>query len=140
MGIERTLSIIKPDATERNITGVINRVIEDAGLRIIGQKRVHWTFEQAQEFYDQHLGAPFYPDLCKFMSSGPIVVQVLESDDAIAKYRRIMGATNPVDADPGTLRRRFAISMQQNSVHGSDSPASADREIALNFAPDEIVG
>ena len=95
MAIERTLSIIKPDATERNITGVINRVIEDAGLRIVGQKRVHWTLEQAQEFYEQHLGAAFYPDLCKFMSSGPIVVQVLESDDAIAKYRKVMGYTNP---------------------------------------------
>ncbi len=140
MAIERTLSIIKPDATKRNITGVINRVIEDAGLRIIAQKRVHWTLEQAQKFYEQHLGAPFYPKLCEFMSSGPIVVQVLESDDAIAKYRKVMGATNPVEAEPGTLRRRFGISMQQNSVHGSDSPASAERETALNFAPDEIVG
>ncbi|MGI9402953.1 MAG: nucleoside-diphosphate kinase [Hyphomicrobium sp.] len=140
MAIERTLSIIKPDATKRNITGVINAVIEKAGLRIIGQKRVRWTLKQTQKFYEQHKGTPFYPELCKFMTSGPIVVQVLESDDAISKYRKAMGATDPTEAKTGTLRKRFALSKQQNSVHGSDSPESAEREIALNFAPNEIVG
>jgi len=140
MAIERTLSIIKPDATKRNVTGAINAVIEEAGLRIIGQKRVRWSLKQAQKFYEQHKGTSFYADLCKFMTSGPIVVQVLECDDAIARYRKVMGATDPAEAKQGTLRKRFALSKQQNSVHGSDSTLSAEREIALNFTPDEIVG
>ena len=140
MAIERTLSIIKPDATKRNITGAINAVIEKAGLRIIGQKRVRWSLKQAQDFYEQHKGTSFYPELCTFMTSGPIVLRVLECDNAIAKYRKVMGKTDPAEAKKGTLRRRFAVSKQQNSVHGSDSTASAEREIALNFSPDEIVG
>ena len=140
MAIERTLSIIKPDATKRNVTGAINAVIENAGLRITGQKRVRWTLKQAQKFYEQHNGTPFYPGLCEFMTSAPIVLQVLESEDAIAKYREVMGATEPTKAKKGTLRERFALSKQQNSVHGSDSTASAEREIAFSFSPEEIVG
>jgi nucleoside-diphosphate kinase len=140
MAIERTLSIIKPDATARNVTGDINAVIEKAGLRIIAQKRICWTLPQAQRFYAEHKERPFYDELCAFMTSGPIVVQVLEGDDAIARYRKVMGATDPEEAKRGTIRKRFALSKSQNSVHGSDSPASAAREIALNFQPDEIVG
>jgi nucleoside-diphosphate kinase len=140
MAIERTLSIIKPDATARNVTGAINTLIEKAGLRIIAQKRVCWSVEQAQAFYAEHKGRPFYDDLCAFMTSAPIVVQVLEGEDAIAKYRKIMGATDPEEAKKGTIRKRFAVSMSRNSVHGSDSAASAAREIALNFDTDEIVG
>lgn len=140
MANERTLSIIKPDATARNITGAINASIEKAGLRIIAQKRIRWTLEQAQQFYAEHKGRPFFDELCAFMTSGPIVVQVLEGENAIAKYRKVMGATDPAEAKQGTIRKRFARSKSKNSVHGSDSPASAAREIALNFEPDEIVG
>jgi nucleoside-diphosphate kinase len=140
MAVERTLSIIKPDATERNLTGIINATIEKAGLRIVAQKRVRWALQQAQDFYAEHKGRPFYDELCAFMTSGPIVVQVLEGESAIAKYRKVMGATDPSQAKKGTIRKRFARTMAQNSVHGSDSAASATREIALNFGPDEIVG
>ncbi len=140
MTIERTLSIIKPDATARNLTGAINTVIEKAGLRIVAQKRVRWTLSQAQKFYAEHKERPFYDELCEFMISAPIVVQVLEGEGAIAKYRKVMGATDPEEAKRGTIRKRFAHSKSQNSVHGSDSLASATREIALNFQPEEIVG
>ncbi len=140
MTIERTLSIIKPDATARNLTGAINTVIEKAGLRIVAQKRVRWTLSQAQKFYAEHKERPFYDELCEFMTSAPIVVQVLEGEGAIAKYRKVMGATDPEEAKRGTIRKRFAHSKSQNSVHGSDSLASATREIALNFQPEEIVG
>jgi nucleoside-diphosphate kinase len=140
MAIEQTLSIIKPDATTRNLTGAINAIIEKAGLRIVAQKRVRWTLAQAQKFYAEHKGRPFYDTLCEFMTSAPIVVQVLEGENAIEKYRKVMGATDPEEAKRGTIRRRYARSKPQNSVHGSDSPASAAREIALIFGPDEIVG
>jgi nucleoside-diphosphate kinase len=140
MTIERTLSIIKPDATGRNLTGEINTLIEKAGLRIVAQKRVRWTAAQAQKFYSEHKARPFFDDLCGFMTSGPLVVQVLEGEDAIAKYRKIMGATDPEEAKKGTIRKRFAQSKSRNSVHGSDSAASAAREIALNFKTNEIVG
>jgi nucleoside-diphosphate kinase len=140
MAIERTFSIIKPDATERNLTGAINAVIEKAGLRIVGQKRVRWTKAQAEKFYEEHAARPFYGELCAFMTSGPIVVQVLEGENAIAKYREVMGATDPAQADEGTIRKLFARSKGENSSHGSDSPAAAQREIALNFKVEEIVG
>jgi len=140
MAIEQTLSIIKPDATTRNLTGAINAIIEKAGLRIVAQKRVRWTLAQAQKFYAEHKGRPFYDTLCEFMTSAPIVVQVLEAENAIEKYRKVMGATDPEEAKRGTIRRRYARSKPQNSVHGSDSPASASREIALIFGPNEIVG
>jgi len=140
MAIERTFSIIKPDATARNITGAINAVIEKAGLRIVGQKRVRWSKAQAEKFYEEHAARPFYGELCAFMTSGPIVVQVLEGENAIAKYREIMGATDPAQAAEGTIRKLFARSKGENSSHGSDSPAAAQREIALNFKPEEIVG
>ncbi len=140
MAVERTFSMIKPDATARNLTGEINAAIEQAGLRIIAQKRVRWSLQQAQKFYEEHAERPFYGELTAFMSSGPIVVQVLEGEGAIAKYRQVMGATDPAKAEPGTIRKRFAQSVGENSVHGSDSPASAEREIALNFTADEIVG
>lgn len=140
MAIERTFSIIKPDATARNITGKINALIEDAGLRIIAQKRVRWTTDQAKEFYAEHKERPFYGELVEFMTSAPIIVQVLEGENAIARYREIMGATNPANAAPGTIRKEFAQSVGENSVHGSDSPESAAREIALNFRETEIVG
>ncbi len=140
MAIERTLSIIKPDATKRNLTGRINALIEDAGLRIVAQKRVHWTRAQAEKFYEEHKSRPFYAELCDFMVSGPIVLQVLEGEDAVARYREIMGATDPKDAKEGTIRKLFAGSKAENSVHGSDSPASAEREIRFAFRADEIVG
>jgi len=140
MAIERTLSIIKPDATERNITGLIAARLEGAGLRIVAQKRVRWKKKQAEEFYEMHKKRPFFKDLVKFMISGPIVVQVLEGEDAIMRNRLVMGATNPVDADPGTIRKDFAVSLERNSVHGSDSPESAKREIDLLFKKSEIVG
>jgi nucleoside-diphosphate kinase len=140
MTIERTLCIIKPDATTRNLTGAIITIIERSGLRIVAQKRVRWTLPQAQKFYAEHKERPFYDDLCAFMTSAPIVLQVLEGEGAIAKYRKVMGATDPEEAKRGTIRKRFARSKSQNSVHGSDSPASATREIALTFQPDEIVG
>lgn len=140
MAIERTFSIIKPDATRRNLTGSINAVIEKSGLRIVGQKRVRWTRAQAQKFYEEHAARPFYGELVDFMTSGPIVLQVLEGEGAIAKYREVMGATDPAQAAEGTIRKQFAVSKGENSTHGSDSPASAEREIALNFRLDEIVG
>jgi nucleoside-diphosphate kinase len=140
MAIERTFSIIKPDATARNLTGAINAVIEKAGLRIVAQKRVRWTREQAERFYEEHKARPFYGELCTFMTSGPIVVQVLEGENAIAKYREVMGATDPAEAAEGTIRKLFARSKGENSSHGSDSPGAAQREIALNFKPEEIVG
>ena len=140
MATEQTLSIIKPDATARNLTGTINAIIEKAGLRIVAQKRVRWTLPQAQKFYKEHKGKPFYDYLCEFMTSGPIVLQVLAGQDAINKYRKVMGATDPAEAKRGTLRKRFAISRSKNSVHGSDSAASAAREIGLVFPPSELVG
>ena len=140
MAIEQTLSIIKPDATARNLTGTINAIIEKAGLRIVAQKRVRWTLPQAQKFYKEHKGKPFYDSLCEFMTSGPIVLQVLAGQDAINKYRKVMGATEPAEAKRGTLRKRFALSRAKNSVHGSDSAASAAREIGLVFRPSELVG
>jgi len=140
MAIERTFSIIKPDATRRNLTGAINAVIEKSGLRIVGQKRVRWTRAQAEKFYEEHAARPFYGELVDFMTSGPVVLQVLEGEGAIAKYREVMGATDPAEAAEGTIRKQFAESKGENSTHGSDSPASAEREIALNFRLDEIVG
>ena len=140
MATERTFSIIKPDATRRNLTGAINAKIEAAGLRIIGQKRVKWGKSEAEAFYAVHKERPFFNDLVRFMISGPIVVQVLEGDNAIAKYREVMGATNPANAAAGTIRKDFAESIEANSVHGSDSPENAKAEIALVFKPEEIVG
>ena len=140
MATQRTFSIIKPDATRRNLTGKINAMIEDAGLRIIAQKRVHMTEDQAKRFYAVHSERPFYNDLVSFMTSGPVVVQVLEGDDAIARYREVMGATNPADAAPGTIRAEFAESIDANSVHGSDAPETAAEEIPQFFTDDEIVG
>ena len=140
MAIERTFSILKPDATERNLTGAINAPVEKSGLRIVAQKRVRWSRAQAEAFYAEHKERPFFDELCTFMTSGPIVVQVLEGENAIARYREVLGATDPAKADEGTVRKLFARSMGENSAHGSDSPASAEREIGLNFKPDEIVG
>jgi len=140
MAVERTLSIIKPDATARNQTGAVNALIEKAGLRIIAQKRVRWSQAQAEKFYEVHKARPFYGDLVRFMTSGPIVVQVLEGENAIAKNREVMGATNPVDAAPGTIRKDFGVNHQKNSVHGSDSPETAKTEIAFCFKKAEIVG
>jgi nucleoside-diphosphate kinase len=140
MATERTLSIIKPDATARNQTGAINALIEKAGLRIVAQKRVRWTRPQAEKFYEVHKARPFYADLVKFMTSGPIVVQVLEGDNAVKVYRDVMGATDPAKAAPGTIRKVHAESIERNSVHGSDSVENAGAEIALNFRPEEIVG
>ena len=140
MTIQRTFSMIKPDATARNLTGRINAKIEEAGLKIIAQKRIWMTKTQAETFYAEHTGKPFFEGLVDFMTSGPTVVQVLEGDNAIAHYREIMGATNPEKAAPGTLRAEFAESMGRNSVHGSDSEASAAREIAYWFGGNEIVG
>lgn len=140
MAIERTFSMIKPDATARNITGAINTVIEKAGLRIVAQKRVRWTMEDAQKFYEEHAARPFYGELCAYMSSGPIVLQVLEGDGAIANYREVMGATDPKEAAKGTIRKLYGLSKGENATHGSDSPASAAREIGMNFTEAEIVG
>lgn len=140
MAIQRTFSIIKPDATERNITGKVNSKIEEAGLRIIAQKRLRLTQEQAAGFYAVHSERPFYNDLVKFMMSGPVVVQVLEGENAIKRYRDVMGATNPADADAGTIRAEFAQSIDANSVHGSDAPETAAEEIKFFFSDDEIVG
>jgi nucleoside-diphosphate kinase len=140
MATERTLSIIKPDATARNQTGAINALIEKAGLRIVAQKRVRWTRPQAEKFYEVHKARPFYADLVKFMTSGPIVVQVLEGDNAVKTYRDVMGATDPAKAAPGTIRKVHAESIERNSVHGSDSVENAAAEIALNFRAEEIVG
>ena len=140
MAVERTLSIIKPDATKRNLTGKINAKFEDAGLRIVAQKRIKLTKEQAGVFYEVHKERPFYDELCAFMASEPVVVQVLEGEGAIAKNREDMGATNPADAAPGTIRAEFAESIGENSVHGSDAPDTAGQEIAYFFAGMEIVG
>ena len=138
MAVERTLSIIKPDATRRNLTGKINARFEDAGLRIIAQKRIWISREQAEGFYAVHKERAFFKDLCEFMCSGPVVVQVLMGEDAIAKNREIMGATNPEKADEGTLRKLYAESIGENSVHGSDSPASAEREVNWFFKGSEV--
>lgn len=137
---QRTLSILKPDATRRNLTGKINAKFEEKGLRIVAQKRVHLTQEMAEQFYGIHRERPFFKDLVKFMVSGPVVVQVLEGDDAVAANRNIMGATNPANAEPGTIRKEFAESIDANSVHGSDSLENAKNEIAFFFAETEIVG
>jgi nucleoside-diphosphate kinase len=140
MAIERTFSIIKPDATKRNLTGKINALIEDAGLRIVAQKRVRLTREQAETFYGVHKERPFFGELIDTITSGPVVVQVLEGEGAIVKYRTVMGATNPANADPGTIRKEFAVSIGENSVHGSDAPETAAIEIPQFFAGNEIVG
>ena len=140
MATQRTFSIIKPDATRRNLTGAINAKIEEAGLRIIGQKRIHMTKAQAEAFYAVHAERPFYNDLVSFMISGPVVVQVLKGENAVAAYRQVMGATNPADADEGTIRKAFAESIEANSVHGSDSDENAVIEIKQFFTEDEIVG
>ena len=140
MAVERTLSIIKPDATRRNLTGKINARFEDAGLRIVAQKRILLTREKAESFYAVHSERPFYNDLCEFMTSGPVVVQVLEGEDAVALNRRVMGATNPEEADEGTIRKTHAESLEANSAHGSDSAENAAIEIAQFFSDDQIVG
>jgi nucleoside-diphosphate kinase len=140
MAKERTLSIIKPDATRRNLTGKIIAKFEEAGLRVVASKRVKWGNAEAGKFYEVHKERPFYNDLVAFMTSGPIVLQVLEGDNAVAKNREVMGATNPEKAEPGTIRKEFAESIEANSVHGSDSAENAAKEIALCFKPEEIVG
>jgi nucleoside-diphosphate kinase len=140
MAIERTFSIIKPDATRRNLTGAINTVIEKAGLRIVAQRRTLMTETQAKTFYAVHKARPFYGELVEMMSAAPVVVQVLEGKNAIAKYREVMGATNPANAAEGTIRKSFALSMGENSVHGSDSPENAAIEIAQFFSGNDIVG
>jgi len=140
MAIERTFSILKPDATKRNLTGKINALIEDAGLRIVAQKRIHMTREQAEAFYAVHKERPFFGELVDFMISEPVVVQVLEGEDAVALNRQIMGATNPANADAGTIRRELAESIEANTVHGSDSAENAALEIAYFFRDDEITG
>lgn len=140
MSTERTLSIIKPDATKRNLTGKINAKFEDAGLRIVAQKRIKLSPEQAGKFYEVHKERPFYGELVEFMASEPVVVQVLEGESAIAKNREVMGATNPADAAEGTIRKEFALSVGENSVHGSDAPETAAQEIAFFFSGLELVG
>ena len=140
MATERTFSIIKPDATARNLTGQIIARFEEAGLRIVASKRIHMTREQAEGFYAVHKERPFFKDLVSFMISGPVVVQVIEGDNAIARNREIMGATNPADADAGTIRKDFAESIEANSVHGSDAPETAAEEIKFFFTDSEIVG
>jgi nucleoside-diphosphate kinase len=140
MATERTFSIIKPDATNRNLTGAINAVIEKAGLRIVAQKRIRMTREQAETFYGVHKDRPFFGELVSFMISAPVVVQVLEGEDAVRRYREVMGATNPAQATDGTIRKLFAQSVGENSVHGSDAPETAKVEIAQFFPDDEIVG
>lgn len=140
MATERTLSIIKPDATRRNLTGRINARFEESGLRIIAQKRLRLTLDQAKAFYAVHSERSFFGDLCDFMISGPVVVQVLEGEGAVARNREVMGATNPTNADAGTIRKEFGESVEANSVHGSDSPENAAKEIAFFFSEIEIVG
>lgn len=140
MSVERTLSIIKPDATKRNLTGKINAMIEGAGLRIIAQKRVQLTSKQAEIFYAVHSARPFFHDLAGYMSSGPVVAQVLEGENAISRYRDLMGATDPAKAAAGTIRKNYGIDMQENALHGSDSPENAAIEIGYFFAGNEIVG
>ena len=140
MAIEHTLSILKPDATRRNLTGKINQRFEDAGLRIIGQKRLQLTRAQAEGFYASHSERAFFGELCDFMTSGPVVVQVLEGENAVLKNREIMGATNPANAEDGTIRKDFAESIEANSVHGSDAPETASEEISYFFSSLEVVG
>ena len=140
MAVTRTFSIIKPDATRRNITGAVTKMLEDAGLRVVASKRIHMTREQAEGFYAVHKERPFFGELCDFMTSGPVVVQVLEGDDAVSRNREVMGATNPADATEGTIRKVFAESIEANTVHGSDSDENAAIEIDFFFKPDEIVG
>ena len=138
MSIEQTLSIIKPDATSRNITGQVNSIIEKSGLKIIGQKRIKLTKETAGKFYEVHKERPFFQDLVSFMVSGPVIVQVLQGENAVALYRKVMGATNPQEADAGTIRKEFALSIEANSVHGSDSIENAKKEISFFFSETEI--
>ena len=137
---ERTFSIIKPDATERNLTGAVNAVIEAAGLRIVAQRRIHLSKAQAEKFYEIHKERPFFGELVEFMTRSPVVVQVLEGDNAVARYREVMGATNPANADEGTIRKLFAQSVGENTVHGSDSAENAAIEIVQFFTDDQIVG
>jgi nucleoside-diphosphate kinase len=140
MAVERTFSILKPDATKRNLTGAVNAVIEGSGLRIVAQKRVRMTRDEAETFYAVHKERPFFGELVEFMTSGPVVVQVLEGENAVAKYRDVMGATNPANAAEGTIRKQFALSMGENTAHGSDSVENAEIEIRQFFAGNEIVG
>ncbi|MBT3172807.1 MAG: nucleoside-diphosphate kinase [Rhodospirillaceae bacterium] len=140
MAVERTLSILKPDATRRNLTGAINQRFEESGLRIVAQRRVRLTLEQAQQFYAVHAERAFYGDLCAYMTSGPIVAQVLEGENAVVRHREVMGATNPANADEGTIRKDFGESVEANSAHGSDSPENAAIEIAYFFSETDIVG
>lgn len=139
MALERTFSIIKPDATTRNLIGKVNSLIEAAGLKIVGQRRIQMTEAQAKRFYEVHAARPFYGELVEFMISAPVVVQVLEGENAIAKYREVMGATNPAEADAGTIRKEVALSIGENSVHGSDSAENAAIEIAQFFSEADIV-
>ena len=140
MAVTRTFSIIKPDATRRNLTGAVTKMLEDAGLRVVASKRIHMTREQAEGFYAVHKERPFFGELCDFMTSGPVVIQVLEGDDAVKRNREVMGATNPADATEGTIRKTFAESIEANTVHGSDSDENAAIEIDYFFKPEEIVG
>jgi nucleoside-diphosphate kinase len=140
MAATRTFSIIKPDATRRNLTGAVTKMLEEAGLRVIASRRIRMTRAQAEGFYAVHKERPFYGELCDFMTSGPVVVQVLEGEDAVRRNREVMGATNPAQADEGTIRKTYAESIEANSVHGSDSDENARTEIAFFFAPEEIVG
>ena len=137
--MERTFSIIKPDATKRNITGAINKIIEENNLRIIAQKRIKLSIEKAEGFYSVHKDRPFFNDLIEYMTSGPVIIQILEGDNAVEEYRKIMGATNPENADNGTIRKEFALNIQENSVHGSDSKVNAEIEINYFFKDSEIV-
>ncbi|KPM24700.1 nucleoside-diphosphate kinase [Citromicrobium bathyomarinum] len=140
MAVTRTFSIIKPDATRRNLTGAVTKMLEEAGLRVVASKRIQMTEDQAKKFYEVHAERPFYGELVAFMTSGPVVVQVLEGEDAVKRNRDVMGATNPADAEEGTIRKAFAESIEANSVHGSDSDENAATEIAFFFSDDEIVG
>jgi nucleoside-diphosphate kinase len=140
MAVTRTFSIIKPDATRRNLTGAMTKMLEDSGLRVVASRRIRMTRDQAENFYAVHRERPFFNDLCTFMTSGPVVVQVLEGENAVLRNREIMGATNPAQADEGTIRKTYAESIEANSVHGSDSDENAATEIAFFFKPDEIVG
>ena len=140
MAVNRTFSIIKPDATRRNLTGGVTRMLEEAGLRVVASRRIQMSKDQAEGFYSVHRERPFFNDLVKFMTSGPVVVQVLEGEDAVKRNRDIMGATNPANADEGTIRKVYAESIEANSVHGSDSDENAAIEIAFFFKPEEVVG
>ena len=140
MAVTRTFSIIKPDATRRNLTGAVTKMLEEAGLRVVASKRIQMTEDQAKKFYEVHAERPFYGELVAFMTSGPVIVQVLEGEDAVKRNRDVMGATNPADAADGTIRKTYAESIEANSVHGSDSDENAATEIAFFFNDDEIVG